>query len=332
MKRLLVIWLAVCLLLLSGCIEGDISHIGIVKGVAFDVGETGTYRMTLCVLGKDGGGELLSAEGDTIGEMKAEIAKKTSKYPFGGHNQIVLISDELKSSEYIIKHFASEEGQRNGAEYIAIVKGEAAPCLTLENDGLIAPVDSVGIIDDAQENGEILRATALMVKNASEGIGNSITVPYCAVEDERFTVLGMAVLNDYQVTGILTEREALGARFLLNGSDRMRMVVDQDGVQADVELRDIRVELAVKERGYEVTVEALVETGRREDRKKLLEIAQGQIEDCIREAFAAAQEEGDFLNLAARTLNGNPQMLEQYRDSWQERLRELSMTVTVKLN
>ena len=142
----------------------------------------------------------------------------------------------------------------------------------------------------------------------------------------------MAVLNDYQVTGILTERDALGARFLLNGSDRMRMVVDQDGVQADVELRDIRVELAVKERGYEVTVEALVETGRREDRKKLLEIAQGQIEDCIRKAFAAAQEKGDFLNLAARTLNSNPQMLEQYRDSWQERLRELSMTVTVKLN
>lgn len=331
MKKLLCFLWMIGALLLTGCIEGDISHIGVVKGVAFDVGETAEYRMTLSVLGKDGGMEVLSAEGDTIGEMKADIARQTPKYPFGGHNQIIFISDELPSCEYLIGHFASE-GERNGTEYVAVVKGEAAQCLTQEDkDGLISPVDAVGVIDDAQDNGEILRATVYMVKNASQAIGNTITVPYCAVQDGQFMVLGMAVLNHYTVTGVLTEDEAIGAKFLLVTGEKKRLTVDLDGERADLELRDVKVDLKVRSSGYEVSVEGLVEAGLTEDRQKVISATEEYISSCISGAYAAAQENGDFLNLAARTLNTDGAKLEKYRDTWQEKLRDMSMTVSVSL-
>lgn len=331
MKKILSFLLIACALFLPGCIEGDLSQIGIVKGVAFDLGQTAQYKMTLYVLGKDGGAQILSAEGDTIGDMKAEIAKQTSKYPFGGHNQIVFISDQVPSAEYIVHHFASSEGQRNGAEYIAIVKGQAAQCLTWESQGGAAPVEIVGVIDDAQDNGEILRATAFMVKNASQGIGNTITVPYCAVEEERFRVLGMAALNNYRVTGILTEEEAIGAKLLLSSADRIRLTVDAGQDKADLELRDVKVDVKVRDQGYDVRTEALVETECKGERRELLAAAEAYIGTCIQKAFAAAQEKGDFLNLAAKTLNHNPAGLEKYKNSWQERLREMDLTVEVKL-
>lgn len=225
------------IVLLTGCWDNiSIEERGFVVGSALDKKDekiSGNYQLTLTnqfvvptglsTNGAGGEGQAfvnLEGSGESIFAIDTDMASLTSKAPFFGHLQLLVISEDLMSTPNLFANtldlFVRDKQMRRGINVI-VSEGKAKDVLDIQPDNEKLPAI---YIDNLLEDS--LRKTSLFkpvyVGDIHEYLltNNSFTIPKIAVAENKVEYEGAVVYHGFKnkVVGNLTKKEMVGLNLI----------------------------------------------------------------------------------------------------------------------
>lgn len=325
--------LAVLLLFASGCSAyggHDLDQIAVVKGVAIDAGEAGSYRFTFCILQPTGAEDAyvnLSVDASSLTEATAALCTRVQRTPFFSQNELIAFGQSVAEQDILplVEAFFFAD-HNNATEQLALVQGDAAALLSCESGFFETPPAGVlALLENAWQSAWGVKCSLRTAQNSLHGVEQCALMPLLAVEDEAARLAGVGVVRSGQLVGVLSEDAARGARWLTGDAGVESISLEVDGVQvgARVELETCEVEVSENAAGVGVQACAhlsliVTEPGGEAtaSRSARIQTAFGDYAvSCMRAAVAFAQaHQTDFLEIAARLARTTAHTAQSWRE------------------
>ena len=357
-----------CLLHLTGCWNyRGLNEMTVVAGMAIDRDpKSGKYLLTFefvdistPVKEKGASGELIQSEGETLFEAVRDAKRRLSNKLYFGHNQIVILSKEIASSEDVVSllDWLLRDGECRETLFVAISQGETAREV-FDVDGadqkLVSHKLQMVIREDKRVTGSTLPVELYELYEDSKSPGRELALPAVhRVEngEELVTEInGLAVFKKEKLVGFLSPEDAKYYLFAINrfengvlpfhdpesGEARGTLEVGKSKTQYDIEVEGGEVKLIVKPK-LTVFMGELMETDVKLDVAKLDEItraAEKELEEKISGVIRKIQTEfqSDILNFGNLIYKRNYALWTELEDTWDEKFPTLKVEVRVDIN
>ena len=357
-----------CLLHLTGCWNyRGLNEMTVVAGMAIDRDpKSGKYLLTFefvdistPVKEKGASGELIQSEGETLFEAVRDAKRRLSNKLYFGHNQIVILSKEIASSEDVVSllDWLLRDGECRETLFVAISQGETAREV-FDVDGadqkLVSYKLQMVIREDKRVTGSTLPVELYELYEDSKSPGRELALPAVhRVEngEELVTEInGLAVFKKEKLVGFLSPEDAKYYLFAVNrfengvlpfhdpesGEARGTLEVGKSKTQYDIEVEGGEVKLIVKPK-LTVFMGELMETDVKLDVAKLDEItraAEKELEEKISGVIRKIQTEfqSDILNFGNLIYKRNYALWTELEDTWDEKFPTLKVEVRVDIN
>ena len=350
MKKAAVILFVIVTLCLTGCHTNalEMNNLDFVIGIAFDQPEQEKMKMSVLVLdNNDSGYKTMQAEGDTLAEIDEKCVLRGKQELSYGHNQVILISEAVACEGlYTVAYSLNQSVDKRGSEQMIIVKGEAAPGLPISETTAQYPADALeSMVENAAAADFVVQCKFHDFIEQMETTAGTALIPYAEMtEDEEgntgMKIIGLAVIRQYTLVGILSQDEARGAKWIRqeSGTDLITVPLP-DGEKIGVKLSKISAELSGTPEEITISLQGgfVIEeqSGTRDFlQHKNLEYAEKaiteQMEDYVQAAIAAAQRmNADFLELDRTFLTQTPE-LQGNTQAWSDVVSEASFSVQIQ--
>lgn len=357
-----------CLLHLTGCWNyRGLNEMTVVAGMAVDRDpKNGKYLLTFefvdistPVKERGASGELIQSEGETFFDAVRDAKRRLSNKLYFGHNQIVVLSKEIASSEDVVSllDWLLRDGECRETLYVAISQGETAREV-FDVDGadqkLVSYKLQMVIREDKRVTGSTLPVELYELYEVSKSPGRELALPAVhrveSGEELVTEINGMAVFRKEKLVGFLSPEDAKYYLFAVNrfengvlpfhdpesGEARGTLEVGKSKTQYDIEVEGGEVKLIVKPK-LTVFVGELMETDVKLDVAKLDEItraAEKELEEKISGVIRKIQTEfqSDILNFGNLIYKRNYALWTELEDTWDEKFPTLKVEVRVDIN
>lgn len=367
-KSACILLTLLCLLHLTGCWNyRGLNEMTVVAGMAIDRDpKSGKYLLTFefvdistPVKEKGASGELIQSEGETLFDAVRDVKRRLSNKLYFGHNQIVILSKEIASSEDVVSllDWLLRDGECRETLFVAISQGETAREV-FDVDGadqkLVSHKLQMVIREDKRVTGSTLPVELYELYEDSKSPGRELALP--AVHrtengEELVTEInGLAVFKKEKLVGFLSPEDAKYYLFAINrfengvlpfhdpesGEARGTLEVGKSKTQYDIEVEGGEVKLIVKPK-LTVFMGELMETDVKLDVAKLDEItraAEKELEEKISGVIHKIQTEfqSDILNFGNLIYKRNYALWTELEDTWDEKFPTLKVEVRVDIN
>lgn len=254
--------LAACLLVLSGCMESELSEKVLVNMVGLDRTEGGNIKVTLGLIStrkiqlqKDEVVMTYSSEGETIFDAIRHFVQKTGYRPTWPYIKVLVIGPSIAQSDVTpILDFFNRNNEIQPNPYVVVSHVPASEIVNLKTDLTYYPA----VIVEQQIEKQNLLSTTPQVKlyNFSEMMFSSEKIGFATIikkekEEKKFIpkVEGMAVFKRAKWIGDLNEKETRGV-FWVRGEIKGGIVVvpfqDLDKANARIALEIIKSKASIK--------------------------------------------------------------------------------------
>lgn len=339
------------IVLLTGCWDNiSIEERGFVVGSALDKKDekiSGNYQLTLTnqfvvptglsTNGAGGEGQAfvnLEGSGESIFAIDTDMASLTSKAPFFGHLQLLVISEDLMSTPNLFANtldlFVRDKQMRRGINVI-VSEGKAKDVLDIQPDNEKLPAI---YIDNLLEDS--LRKTSLFkpvyVGDIHEYLltNNSFTIPKIAVAENKVEYEGAVVYHGFKnkVVGNLTKKEMVGLN-LISTKDMhggaleftfeenlitFRIYNAKSKVKINVEDPDhLKINVNIRVEGGIAEVFGMKHLNHPETLKQIEKIASEKVEKLVDDIIDKAQNE-----LNAEIFGFDDKMREGHYHTWEK--------------
>ncbi|HWS41704.1 MAG TPA: Ger(x)C family spore germination protein [Pseudoflavonifractor sp.] len=357
-----------CLLHLTGCWNyRGLNEMTVVAGMAVDRDpKNGKYLLTFefvdistPVKERGASGELIQSEGETFFDAVRDAKRRLSNKLYFGHNQIVVLSREIASSEDVVSllDWLLRDGECRETLYVAISQGETAREV-FDVDGadqkLVSYKLQMVIREDKRVTGSTLPVELYELYEVSKSPGRELALPAVhrveSGEELVTEINGMAVFRKEKLVGFLSPEDAKYYLFAVNrfengvlpfhdpesGEARGTLEVGKSKTQYDIEVEGGEVKLIVKPK-LTVFMGELMETDVKLDVAKLDEItraAEKELEEKISGVIRKIQTEfqSDILNFGNLIYKRNYALWTELEDTWDEKFPTLKVEVRVDIN
>lgn len=368
-KRAACVFLALlCILPLTGCWNyRGLNEMTIVTGMAIDKNpENGKYLLTFefvdlssPVKEKGYKGRLVQSEGETLFEAVRDAKRKLANKLYFGHNQIVVLSKEVASSESIVStvDWLLRDGECRETLYVAISQGETAHEV-FEVEGIDQKLISYKlqrvISGDENATGSTLPVELYELYDISESPGRELALP--AIHRTKSggelvtEINGLAVFNKEELVGFLSPTESKYYLFAVDRFEKGLLTFhdpESGEARGTLEVSKSRTKYEIKEDGDKVKLvvkpmltvylDELMETNLKLDEAKLDEIkaaAAEELEENISDVIRKIQTEfgSDILGYGNLIYKRDTPLWTKLEDGWEERFPTLEVEVEVSIN
>lgn len=256
---------AILLLLMTGCWDQiEIEERGFVVGTALDTAEDGqitiTFQIVLPSQMKGGSGQKneggnpyinLSSTAKTVFKAARNMSNEISRSPYLAHNQIIIISDELASSEHIgdvLDLFVRDHESRRASK-IMISRGRASEILQVNTRIETLPVQYISSTQENPDKSEsITPPTNIGDLHDMLLSKTSYALPTVhRVEGNKISTSGAAVFNgkDHKLIGYLNEDETTGRNMIQQTVQTASLELELEGKQVVFEVREFHRKIKV---------------------------------------------------------------------------------------
>lgn len=367
-KSACILLTLLCLLHLTGCWNyRGLNEMTVVAGMAIDRDpKSGKYLLTFefvdistPVKEKGASGELIQSEGETLFDAVRDVKRRLSNKLYFGHNQIVILSKEIASSEDVVSllDWLLRDGECRETLFVAISQGETAREV-FDVDGadqkLVSHKLQMVIREDKRVTGSTLPVELYELYEDSKSPGRELALPavHRAENGEELVteINGLAVFKKEKLVGFLSPEDAKYYLFAINrfengvlpfhdpesGEARGTLEVGKSKTQYDIEVEGGEVKLIVKPK-LTVFMGELMETDVKLDVAKLDEItraAEKELEEKISGVIHKIQTEfqSDILNFGNLIYKRNYALWTELEDTWDEKFPTLKVEVRVDIN
>jgi spore germination protein KC len=367
-KSACILLILLCLLHLTGCWNyRGLNEMTVVVGMAIDKDpKDGKYLLTFefvdistPVKERGASGELIQSEGETLFDAVRDAKRKLSNKLYFGHNQIVILSKEIASSEDVVSlvDWLLRDGECRETLFVAISQGETAREV-FDVDGtdqmLISHKLQMVIREDSRVTGSTLPVELYELYEKANSPGRELALPavHRAENGEELIteINGLAVFKKEKLIGFLSSEDTKYYLFAIDrfekgvlpfhdpesGEARGTLEVGKSKTQYDIEVEGGEVKLVVKPK-LTVFMGELMEVGVKLDVAKLDEIkraAAKELEKKISDVIRKIQTEfrSDILNFGNLIYKRNYALWTELEDTWDEKFPTLKVEVRVEIN
>ena len=372
MNRWFILLLLLPLLLFSaGCWDQiEIEQRGFVVGTALDKGEDGkiivTFQLVLPTLmqsssgTKAEGGEPYintSSEAKTVFKAARLLASEVSRTPYIAHNQMIIVSDELASSEHLgeLLDLFIRDPESRRASNIMVAQGKARDILEVKTDMETLPVQYILSTHNNPEKSEAITPPInigdlhqMLLSNSSYALPK-----VSRVKENKISTAGASVFNgkDHKFIGHLTEDETTGRNMIQGTVKTASLELEIEGKDLVVEIHEFhrRIKVKTDQRGlplFEITVGANGSIGEsefdemltiKEMNNEIKRKTEEKIKSFMEQVIEVSQKQfqSDFLGFNNKLYEQNYDLWNTYRDDWdrgENIYSQCKVTIDVKLS
>lgn len=149
MKKLLIYFIIICIITLSGCSRFSLDERSIIEGIAIDIHDDGIL-VTTQVYKQSGNQnetekyEIHEAIGNTVYDALQNISHISGKRPFYSYNKIIIISyDALKDGLYNVLDYFIRDNEIRHNTLVCCSIGKAGDMLKIKNEGQLMPAERI---------------------------------------------------------------------------------------------------------------------------------------------------------------------------------------------
>ncbi|TLS35224.1 Ger(x)C family spore germination protein [Pseudalkalibacillus caeni] len=228
MKKLMLIFLTISIVLLTGCWDQKLlKDARLVYGSAFDLAEDGRIHTTAAIrtlqrIGPSGGGkpvnELVTAEGDTVRETRMKMDEKVSGTFSAEKNRIFLLGEDLaKQDIYSVFDILYRTPESNLSASVGIVNGKASDILKMSKKGetLISEY-TYELIESAVQHTTVPHENIQSICTLMFDPGRDFVLPLLDKRDNEVAVDGVGLIHGRKYTGHKLSNEQAGLFLLLD--------------------------------------------------------------------------------------------------------------------
>lgn len=340
------------LLFMTGCWDQiEIEQRGFVVGAALDKGEDGQAIVTFQIVlptqmqsssGRkaEGGDPYVnkSSSAKTVFKAARLLASEVSRTPYIAHNQIIIVSDELVSTEHLgemLDLFIRDPESRR-ASNIMVSQGKARDILEVKTDLETLPVQYILSTHNNPEKSESITPPINIGSLHQMLLSNtSYALPRVSkVDENKISTAGASVFNgkDHKFVGHLNEDETTGRNMLQGTVKTASLEIEIEGKELVVKIHEFHRKIKVKtdHRGlplFEITVGANGSIGESElDESITITQMNNEIKSKTEEKIKSFMErvieksqktlQSDFLGFNKKLYEQQYELWQTYRDDW----------------
>lgn len=356
------------LLLLTGCWDRrEINDTAIVLAKAIDLEEDGKYRVSVQVplpgqMGGAGGGGggtggaatfyVDSQAGATIVEAKTDLQQRLSRRLFYAHRRVIIISEEVarRGINELFDYFARTPDNRLST-FVVVAKGNAADYLHIQTQLERFSGEYIRELLNISTPLKIdLKEMLIMLKEKS---GDPL-LPYLEIipvksgakEQKQIQLAGFTQFKDDKMIDVFQNDSAQGLIWLYGFTPYLETITQDNGKAVSVQMvdgeLDVQIDFVHSKPVFRFMIEASGQVyedqvDRHLDKHGELSELENSLEREIKRGITLALEQmqkagtdNAFLGL---NLNRNRPRIwrEEYADAWDERWKDISTEVEVKV-
>jgi len=368
MKPFLQTCFLLTVFLLSGCWDRtEINDLAFITGSAFDLTDTGEYRLSLQIAipsstpgGGTGGGPqqkffVLSATGKNANEAFEKLQKKSSRKLFTAHRSVIFIGEALgrHGINGVLDVFAHDPRQRLRT-YIMVVKGgEAEKVLQAKYPFDQVPMEAVKEME-GQQSEIAVTLRDFFIAASSRGIEPIMGAIELGPEGNDpvkaglFRLAGSAVFKEAKMVGLLDGRETDGLNWATNhmedgrinaelphGQGNVGMLVTHARRKITTDMNGDRVRIKVMLQGKGTLIEnnSVLDITRPKNivlaQQALERSAEQQVLDAVRKL--QKQYHADAIGFGQMLRRNKPKQWRAIQYQWDRKYAEAEIDVVVKL-
>lgn len=348
-KSVLVVAL---LILLTGCWDQiEIEDRGFVVGTALDTAENGqitlTFQIVLPTQMKGGSGQKseggnpyinLSSTASSVFKAARNMSNEMSRSPYLSHNKIIIISDELASTEHIgdVLDLFVRDPESRRASHIMLSKGEARSILDIYTGIETLPVQYISSTQENPDKSESITPPTnigelhdMLLSKTSFALPRIVNIG-----NNRISTAGAAVFNGdgHKLIGYLNEEETTGRNMILGTVKTASLELEVNDEVVVLEVRELyrKIKVRTDEQGLPVfdltfAVNGAIGESHRKDVNLLGQLngetkqkGEEKIKQLVMQVIEKSQKEykSDFMRFGDKVYEQKYEVWEKYRDDW----------------
>lgn len=309
LKRATAVLLVLLMVPLTGCIQGvQTSELALVEAVGIDYTQDGQLQLTLQIFAPQGSGSatavdsskensaLLIATGETISQAMEQANQAQGKTMFLGHNRVIILGRSLveNSVQPILSYFDRSESTRQNARVLVSDVSAQEIVTTGVEQGILSAEYLEAMIRQGEDSDGALECNYFSLSMELDDTGGTALIPMIRPAEEKeqsssssqsssggegeggmsvlnaFEIQGTALIQDYTLKTVFSQRETKGLCFLRNEADSQVLVLRHEDTILSAHLHQCSAswrltgEQAVLSVQAQASIDELLQPGERE--------------------------------------------------------------------